>query len=633
MLGKQSDQRGLWGADSLYIEHVGRGSFYGLLASLRGELFRDEDFAELYCTDNGRDSVPPSLLATALLLQTYDRASDAEAKQRADFDIRWKVALGIEVESRPFAKSTLQLFRARLILHEKAREVFERSLRFARKTGYLKGRRMKVALDTTYVLGRGAVKDTYNLLSDGIVKLMRALSELEGSDLAEWASANGYQRYVAASVKGEACIDWDDRTARAALLGEIAADGDRLLELSWQAQELLDEDRAGRQRIVQASELLGRLLLQDVERTEDGVCLKNGVSRDRMVSVHDPEMRHGHKSSSKRFDGHKASVAVDTDSQVITAVDVLPGNASDSVGALEMVERTEEGTCSEVEETIGDVAYGDGGTRQSFADARPHTDSQATPAPGQQALPEGGLRDRPGVGDMHLSCGAYDPEVVQDGYTDRQNGAHSPVESLLVRCCGLWSVSATRAVCGISKWQRSDGETSSAGGAASAGSYVTEKRPVCRVSSASGGGGAQVGSPGTAWSKAGAILRTRKDAVPAIDGGGCSQPDAGGWQSRDDGRSNNRLSVLQLLSPPYICNLAGRYSYRPETIAGTDNFCLAVTLALRNTGFSSELLGRRVAVGCRGDRLRSWEAASRGSGSETTLRSSSKGQSPASAPR
>ena len=98
MLGRQSEQRGLWEADSLYLDHVGRGSFYGLLASMRGKLFRDEDFAELYCADNGRDSVPPSLLATALLLQTYDRASDAEAKQRADFDIRWKVALGIEVD-------------------------------------------------------------------------------------------------------------------------------------------------------------------------------------------------------------------------------------------------------------------------------------------------------------------------------------------------------------------------------------------------------------------------------------------------------------------------------------------------------------------------------------------------------
>ena len=66
MLGERSDQRGLWEADRLYLDHVGRESFYGLLASLRGRLFRDAEFAEFYCPDNGRDSVPPSLLATAL---------------------------------------------------------------------------------------------------------------------------------------------------------------------------------------------------------------------------------------------------------------------------------------------------------------------------------------------------------------------------------------------------------------------------------------------------------------------------------------------------------------------------------------------------------------------------------------
>ena len=43
-----------------------------------------------YSADNGRDSMPSSLLATALLLQTHDKVSDAEAKARADFDIRWK---------------------------------------------------------------------------------------------------------------------------------------------------------------------------------------------------------------------------------------------------------------------------------------------------------------------------------------------------------------------------------------------------------------------------------------------------------------------------------------------------------------------------------------------------------------
>ena len=76
----------------------------------------------------------------------------------------------------PFAKSTLQMFRAQLILHDKVREVFESSLRLARQSGYLKKRGMRVALDTTYILGRGAVKDTYNLLADGIVKLLRVLA-------------------------------------------------------------------------------------------------------------------------------------------------------------------------------------------------------------------------------------------------------------------------------------------------------------------------------------------------------------------------------------------------------------------------------------------------------------------------
>ena len=159
--------------------------------------------------------MPPSLLATALLLQTYDKVSDAEAKARADFDIRWKVALGIEIEDRPFAKSTLQLFRAQLILHDKVREVFEGSLRLARQSGYLKKRGMRVALDTTYILGRGAVKDTYNLLADGIVKLLRVLAAVANTTVGEWAEAQGYQRYFGSSIKGEATIDWSDRKARA----------------------------------------------------------------------------------------------------------------------------------------------------------------------------------------------------------------------------------------------------------------------------------------------------------------------------------------------------------------------------------------------------------------------------------
>ena len=369
MLGERSDQRGLWEADRLYLDHVGKDTFYGLLASLRGRLFRDAEFAEFYCPDNGRDSVPPSLLATALLLQSHDRVSDAEANARADFDIRWKVALGIEVEDRPFAKSTLQVFRAQLILHGKVREVFESSLRLARESGYLKGRGMRVALDTTNILGSGAVKDTCNLLADGIVKLLRALAAMEKSTDREWAKARGYGRYLASNVKAEAAIDWSDKRARTALLSLIVADADRLLELSRQAQGELPEDGEERQRIVAAAELLGQLLLQDVERAGDGASLKDRVSRDRMMPVHDPEMRHGHKSSRRRFDGHKAAIVVDTGSQLITAVEVLPGNAPDNLGALELVEQSEANTGVPVEESMVDAAYGDGDTRQAFADA------------------------------------------------------------------------------------------------------------------------------------------------------------------------------------------------------------------------------------------------------------------------
>ena len=130
-----------------------------------------------------------------------------------------------------------------MILHDKVREVFEQSLRLAREQGYLKrGRGMRVALDTMYILGRGAVKDTYNLLADGIVKLMRVLAEVEEVPVRRWAETHGYKRYVGSSVKGEAAIDWSNQGARRRLLAEIVADADRLLELARQAQDGLPND-------------------------------------------------------------------------------------------------------------------------------------------------------------------------------------------------------------------------------------------------------------------------------------------------------------------------------------------------------------------------------------------------------
>src|SRR3982074_2952018 len=214
MLGERSAQRGLFEADTLFADFVGRQNFYGFLASQRGELFRDEDFAALYCSNNGRPSVPPGLLATALVLQAYDGVSDDEAKQRADYDLRWKVALGIELDVRPFAKSTLQEFRAQLIVHDQTRAIFERSLEVAKRRGaWKKGhpqhvrQHMKLALDTTHILGRGAVKDSYNLLADGIVQVLRVLAKLGPFELTDVAGDLGCTTSgPGPSLKGQADV-------------------------------------------------------------------------------------------------------------------------------------------------------------------------------------------------------------------------------------------------------------------------------------------------------------------------------------------------------------------------------------------------------------------------------------------
>jgi hypothetical protein len=373
MLGQRSPQATIFDGDQVYLDHVGRRTFYGYLAEHRHELFQDREFAELYHAKLGRPSVPPSLLCVALLLQTYERCSDAEARDRAKYDQRWKVALGLGELEQPFTKSTLQLFRAHLLLHEKGRVPFERSLAMAKRTGYLRSDgRMRVAIDTTYILGRGAVRDTYNLIGDGIVSVARILSKVSGKRLEEWAAEQELTRYVGSSLKGEAKLDWSSEEEKRALLTELAADAERALEVAGRVERSLAEGDVRRERLRKASEVLRQVLLHDVEDEEEGgggKRLRKGTSGERICSVRDPEMRHGRKSSSVRFDGHKVQVAADVESQLVTVVDVLEGSAKDEQGSLEVVQQSAVNTGVEVEAALGDCAYGSGENRERFEEA------------------------------------------------------------------------------------------------------------------------------------------------------------------------------------------------------------------------------------------------------------------------
>ena len=100
MLGKRTPQRGLFEADHLYLDHVGRDSFYGVLASQRGQLFRDEDFADLYCRDNGRASCYDIILACTRSWQQPFRAALGARSLAPLFSTGWLL-----MGSKSFAES------------------------------------------------------------------------------------------------------------------------------------------------------------------------------------------------------------------------------------------------------------------------------------------------------------------------------------------------------------------------------------------------------------------------------------------------------------------------------------------------------------------------------------------------
>lgn len=369
MLGRRAAQQGLFKADHLCRDHVGADSFYGALSRLGPQLFKDEDFAGLYREEHGRPSVPPSQLCVALLLQTHDGVSDEEAIERTAYDLRWKVALGLGLQDKLCAKSTLQLFRAKLVVHEQYGQLFEASVTACRRAGLLKRRKLDVAIDTTPVLGRGAVKDTYNLISDQIRTVVKEACALKGWNTEGVIRDQGLSRHFSASLKGAVELDWDDAAARRALIGQVVADARVALALAARALRGFARNAQSTQAVRAARALLADLLQQDIDEEPadgGGPMLRRGTSRDRVVSTTDAEMRHGHKSPSKGFEGYKAAAVAEVEHGVILATDVRAANSADGEGAKALVEQAGQRAGSGIGAVFGDTAYGNVPTRREL---------------------------------------------------------------------------------------------------------------------------------------------------------------------------------------------------------------------------------------------------------------------------
>lgn len=350
MLGRRDPQRSVFNAGTQLGEAVKRMGFHSQLANSGPKIFCDEDFAEAYCENNGRPSAPPSLLAIALVLQYYEKLSDAEVIERCRYDLRWKVALDLDPLSidSPFVKSTFQAFRVRLTLHEKEGLVFEKSVEAAREAGILP-RRIRAALDSSPVRGRGAVKDTFNLLSDAIVAVLRAVAQADETSPEVLAQEAGLERHLEApSIKGSEVVEWSDPGSVAEFLDGLLKDCDRALELAQQAEVRTSE-----------SDLLRKIIDQDVDRGDEQTApqIRQGVAKGRSPSVADPEMRHGRKSTGKVYTGHKAHIAVDVESGIVTAVDIGAPGEADGARVKDLIQETIDNTGSEIDVAYGDSAY------------------------------------------------------------------------------------------------------------------------------------------------------------------------------------------------------------------------------------------------------------------------------------
>lgn len=373
MIGKRKAQTSLFDVGALDAIQLEPGSFHAQLAANAPALYPDSLFACLYQA-GGRPSVPPSQLALLVTMQTHEGLSDEAAIARSKYDARFAAVLGTQLGEPLCAKSTLQLFRAKLILHKKARLLLQGSLKEARRKGQLPDGPLRVAVDTLCIKGAGAVKDTWNLLATGIWQIIQAAAKELREKPGDWAARHELSAYVPdphGSVKGALDLDWTDEAAREAALAAIVKDAVRAYRQADALAATLSETAAARVR--QAQLLLGDLVEQDIEvKREAGqeprVAVKQGTAPDRIPSATDPEQRHGHKSKEKKFTGHKARAVVDTESGLILDTEILAGNAGDASEVKAQIERVAEENHVTIEAVLGDCAFGNGATRAEFAE-------------------------------------------------------------------------------------------------------------------------------------------------------------------------------------------------------------------------------------------------------------------------
>jgi IS5 family transposase len=368
MQGHSDHDRQLLDAAAFCRELVDEGTIYAFLADHRGELFRDEDFADLFPSGKGRPSIPAELICSVMVLQALEGLSDRDAIRQLRTRIDWKVACGLALDDPGFDFTNLTYWRSRLRRSDRPQRIFEAVRTVVEATGVLTGKHRR-ALDSTILDDAVATQDTVTQLIAAIRKVRRVVPAAALVELST-ASDDG----------GKPVIEWSDPAARNTLISGLVTDAEAVLAAAETAP--LGEE---------AAEVVGLLALiagQDVEPGEDAGSwrIARKVAKDRVISTVDVEARHGHKSTAVRTDGFKAHLATEPSTGIITAAKITPANRPDGPVSVELMAGEADGL-----EVLADSAYGSGATRNALAER--HHRLVIKPLPSRPVVPGGFSRD------------------------------------------------------------------------------------------------------------------------------------------------------------------------------------------------------------------------------------------------
>ena len=347
VLGSSEPDRELLDAAALCGHLVAPGSVEGFLAEHRRRLFPESLFADLFPSGRGRPSIPGEVIATVMVLQSLRGLSDREAARELRTNIAWKVAAGLSLTDEGFDPTVLVYWRNRLRASGRPERIFDTVREVVAETGVLAARTARV-LDSTVLDDAVLRQDTVMQLAAQLRKTARLIPTVAGLALSGPST----------ETTGKPICDWDDPADVERLVTRLVNTAVEVVEAA-EGVELTDEQ-------ADAIGLLWLLCGQDVEVAErPGTWrIAQGTARDRMVSVHDPDARHVHKTTHDYRDGYKAHVAVEPETGIITAATLTAGNVADAQAAPELLADEHEPRT-----VFGDSAYGTGELREHLAAA------------------------------------------------------------------------------------------------------------------------------------------------------------------------------------------------------------------------------------------------------------------------